>query len=125
MIIRRIASDETRRHIMRQSQVLLQAPIPVRIKQYFPEDNEATIQLIGQTSEFGGASVKGGDEDMRFPVRGPCHENLTRGIVAGTEALLYKAGWQSKKGYIELAHTKGLPETPKYSPIRYSWAVGL
>lgn len=124
-MLRRIIGQENRRHLLRQGQLSMQAPVPVRIKEYFPEENEATIQIIGTVvSEFGGASIKGGDQDLRFPIRGACHENLMKGIKPGSEALLYKAGWQTKKGYLELAHAKGLPETPGYTPIRMSWAVG-
>ena len=122
-MFKKIAGRETKNVLARYMQSIMQAPIPVRIREYFAEENTATVQLIvnGETSD----TISDVDQDTRFPIKGTCHETIARGIMPGeTLALLYRAGWQSKKGYLELAHTPGTSNTPTYVPIRNSIFVG-
>lgn len=99
----------------------LHAPLLVRIKEYFPKENRATVQIVSSKgSPSGGFSIP----NIKFPIKGPCHENMSRAIQAGeTHALLYYAGRQISNGYLELSHDAGVENTVTYAPIRHSWSV--
>ena len=121
-LVSRIAEKESHKQIQRVEQTLARAPIPVLIKQYFPEETSVTIQVIGNSGGYP-QTIQSEGEDLLFPLKGSCHENVSKGIKAGTKALLYFSGKQMKKGYVEIAHEPGTPDTCKYSPIRHSWAI--
>lgn len=114
---------DQKRKTAQLTQLSMQAPVPVRIKEWFPQENRVTVQIIAKGDpELDNTTIEG----VKFPLLGPTHQNMgSMSIVAGrTEALLFYPGMQIRKGYVTLAHTSGTEASVTYSPVRHSWACG-
>lgn len=122
--VRKIARKESTNKARLYAQQQFRAPVPVIIKDYYREENKVTVRVIGDNKWEGAKTFTRGGVEFKFPLKGSCHENLSRGIKPGAIGLLYITGWQLSTGYVDIAHTEGLPETPTYAAIRHSWMVG-
>lgn len=123
MSLRKIARQEAAKENKKITQNTTQAPIPVRIVEFFPDDSLVTVQLTtGGEFEFGGITIEG----VKFPLAYPPHESVSKGIEPGTTpGMLHLVGWQLKKGFVTIGHSpnKSGTKVATYAPIRYGWAV--
>jgi hypothetical protein len=101
------------------NQLTTHGPIPVTVREYFPEENKVTIQLSSTSETFNRLSLGG----TKFPIHAPIHEAIGYGIKPGTPMMLYYSGMQISRGWVLLAYSEGTKDSVTYVPIRHSWAI--
>ena len=113
--------EETRASVDRLGQMTMQAPVQVTIKEWYPQENKGTVQLVSPgISGLDRASIG----TTKFPILNAPDGSMSLDIQEGSPAVLFYAGWQIKRGYVVLGHSEGDLKTTTYTPVRWSWAVG-
>lgn len=115
--------NELKTMIKAANQRVMHAPKLVRIKEYFPQENAVTIQLIGKGDDFGGAVSKniGGEQRFALGYRGDVTE--ASAPQPGDLGYLFFTGMQYKNGFVLLAHSEGGEKASSYVPIRGAWGI--
>jgi hypothetical protein len=105
------------------SQLVMNPPRSIRVKEFFPTENAVTIQLMGAGSEFGGRTPKGVSGDHKFPLGYRGDVSVSMAPQPGDIGLLFYTGFQYKTGFVFLSHTPGGENATTYTPVRGSWAL--
>lgn len=120
MIKKEIQALQNQINTLRQQTMAV--PRPVRIKEYFPNENKVTIEFTGIANR-NTATPKNDIGDFKFPLghRGDISESLAP--QKGDLGLLMYSGTQYKRGYVLLSHSEGGDDAMTYVPIRGVWGV--
>lgn len=115
--------EQLKSAIKSSMQRTMHAPKLVRIKEYFPEENAVTVQVVGVTSDFGGAVSRNisGEQKFALGYRGDVSEGVAP--QPGDLGYLFFTGMQYKNGFVFLAHSEGGEKSSSYVPIRGAWGI--
>lgn len=97
----------------------------VRIKEYFPFENQVTVNVIDKGGSFDGLTITTirDNTPQRFPLGYPGHVSESMPPQPGDMGFLVYTGAQHKTGFVLLGYSPGGHRSSKYIPVRGAWAL--